>query len=114
MVTFSSKEDIDNWAKLGNPGWTHDDLAPYYRKFQSFTEPSKETAEFYHTAEVIEKDLHDGNGPVKTSFALTKRYAGNAWIKTFDKLGLKMNVDPQTGKGNGGYRSAFHPQYELG
>ena len=104
MCTYSSKEDIDNWAKLGNPSWTHADLAPYYKKFENFTEPSKDTAEFYHALEVIEKGLHDGNGPVKTSFPLTKRYGANVWVKTFDNLGLKMNADPQTGKGNGGYR----------
>jgi choline dehydrogenase-like flavoprotein len=107
MCTYSSKEDIDNWAKLGNPGWTHDDLAPYYKKFESFTEPSKDIKQFYHADEVIEKDLHDGDGPVKTSFAHNKRYAANAWVKTFDNLGLKMTVDPQTGKGNGGYRSVI-------
>lgn len=84
MATLSSEEGIDNWAKLGKPGWTHENLAPYYKKFQTFTEPSQENAKFYHTAEVIEKDLHDRNSPVKTSFPLTKRYTGDAWVKTFD------------------------------
>jgi len=104
MCTYSSKEDIDNWEKLGNPDWSHDDLAPYYKKFASFTEPSKDIAKFYHTAEVIDKELHDGNGPVKTSFARNKRVGGDAWVKTFDKLDLKMTTDPQSGLGNGGYR----------
>jgi choline dehydrogenase len=107
MCTYASKGDIDNWEKLGNPGWSHGDLAPYFKKFQSFTEPSKEIAEFYHTEEVIEPDLHNGGGPVKTSFPHNKRLAGDAWVKTYDKLGLKMNVDPQSGLGTGGYRSVF-------
>lgn len=104
MATFASKTDINNWERLGNPGWSHDDLAPYYKKFQSFTEPSKEIADFYKTFDVIKHDLHNGDGPVRTSFPLTKRYAGDAWVETFSKLGLKMTVDPQTGDGNGGYR----------
>jgi choline dehydrogenase-like flavoprotein len=48
MCTYSSEEDIDSWAKVGNPSWTHEDLAPYYKKFESFTEPSKDIQGFYH------------------------------------------------------------------
>jgi choline dehydrogenase len=105
MCTYSSKEDIDSWGKLGNSGWFHEDLAPYYRKFATFTEPSKKTAEFYQIDnKVINKELHDANGPVRTAFTNSKRVGGNAWVKTFDKLGLKMTADPQSGHGNGGYR----------
>jgi len=104
MCTYSSKEDIDSWEKLGNPGWSHDDLAPYYKKFANFTEPSKKTAQFYHIDdEVIDKELHDANGPIRTSFTNNKRIGGDAWVKTFNKLGLKMTADPQSGHGNGGY-----------
>jgi hypothetical protein len=103
MCTYASKEDIDNWEKLGNPGWSHADLAPYFKKFESFTEPSEDIAKFYHTDEVIDKHLHNGGGPVKTSFPPNKRVGGNAWVKTFDKMGLKMDADPQSGFGNGGY-----------
>jgi hypothetical protein len=92
---------------LGNPGWSHDDLAPYYKKFAGFTEPSKTTAEFYHINEVIDKKLHDGNGPVRAAFTNHKRIGGDAWVKTFNKLGLEMTADPQSGFGNGGYRSAM-------
>jgi choline dehydrogenase len=108
MCTYSSKEDIDSWEKLGNCGWTHDDLAPYYKKFANFTEPSKKTAQFYHIDnEVIDKELHDANGPVRTAFTSSKRIGADAWVKTFNKLGLKMTADPQSGLGNGGYRSAM-------
>jgi choline dehydrogenase len=112
MCTYSSKEDIDSWERLGNPGWSHEDLAPYYKKFATFTEPSKKTAEFYQIDHrVIDKDLHDANGPIRTSFTRGKRIGGNAWVKTFDKLGLKMTADPQSGHGNGGYRSVTLPVF---
>ncbi|KAH8819688.1 GMC oxidoreductase [Xylogone sp. PMI_703] len=103
MCTYSSIRDIDNWEKLGNPGWSFEDLAPYYRKFEGFTTPSKSIEKFYETKRIIDKELHNADGPVKTSFPHDKRYAGDAWIETFDRLGLKMNVDPQTGKGLGGH-----------
>jgi len=105
MCTYSSKEDIDSWEKLGNPGWSHEDLAPYYKKFAAFTEPSRKTAKFYQIDnKTIDKELHDANGPVRTAFTNSKRVGGNAWVKTFDRLGLKMTADPQSGHGIGGYR----------
>ena len=107
MCTYSSRGDIDNWAKLGNPGWAFDDLAPYYKKFSSFTEPSKEIEEFYSSDNVIDPELHDAGGPIKTAFPANKKFAGKAWVRTFEKLGLEQNVDPQTGRGNGGYRSVL-------
>lgn len=104
MCTYPSKEDIDSWEKLGNPGWSHDDLAHYYKKLASFTEPSKKTAEFFDIDGVLDKELHGVNGPVKTGFANHRSMGGNAWVKTFNELGLKMTADPQSGHGNGGYR----------
>lgn len=29
-------EDFDNWAAQGNDGWSHDDLLPYFKKFENF------------------------------------------------------------------------------
>lgn len=104
MCTYASKKDIDSWAELGNSGWSFNDLAPSFKKFETFVPPSKDIAQFYHTA-YIDKGLHDGNGPVKTTFTHNKRLTGEAWAKTWEKLGLKMTEDPQSGKGNGGYSS---------
>jgi choline dehydrogenase len=110
LCTYPSKEDIDSWETLGNRGWSHEDLAPYYKKFATFTEPSKKIAEFYQIDhKVINKDLHDGNGPVRTAFTNSKQAGGNAWVKTFDELDLRMTVDPQSGHGNGGYRLVLFP-----
>ncbi|KAH8592378.1 aryl-alcohol dehydrogenase [Bisporella sp. PMI_857] len=105
MCTYASKRDIDSWEKLGNPGWAFDDLAPYYEKFSSFTEPSKETEKHYSTDDVIDPKLHEVKGPIKTSFPVNKKFASKAWVSAFDNLGLKQTVDPQSGRGNGGYSS---------
>lgn len=35
MFSMASRQDLDNWRELGNDGWSFDDLAPYYRKFET-------------------------------------------------------------------------------
>ena len=27
-----SRHDYDDWAKYGNPGWSYDDVLPYFKK----------------------------------------------------------------------------------
>lgn len=39
--TRPNKVDIDNWERLGNPGWTWDNLLPYFKKSERFQEESE-------------------------------------------------------------------------
>jgi choline dehydrogenase len=43
--------DYDGWAELGNPGWSFDDILPYFRRLES-------DADF-------RTPHHDGEGPVR-------------------------------------------------
>lgn len=80
-----SKLDYDAWEKLGNPGWSWDDLLPYFKKVcclpaaspcstdplqsETFNPPSDEIAAAFPG--VISEDLapHGTNGPVDSSFS---------------------------------------------
>lgn len=33
-----SKQDYDDWANLGNPGWSWNDLLPYFKKSEDLRE----------------------------------------------------------------------------
>ena len=103
VSTYPSREDIDNWADLGNEGWSFDDLQPYFRKSERFDAPSHRIAQFYGTEDIIDPDLHKIRGPVATSFPVNRKAGADAWIKTFEKKGLKLTKDPLSGDGQGAY-----------
>lgn len=32
LYVRGNKEDFDNWAKMGNPGWRYEEVLPYFIK----------------------------------------------------------------------------------
>jgi choline dehydrogenase-like flavoprotein len=66
MFSMASRQDLDNWVALGNKGWGFDDLAPYYRKFERFTAPSKELdGKLGSTSEYLDPLLRGTDGPLQ-------------------------------------------------
>ena len=40
--------DYDHWAELGNPGWSYEDVLPYFRKLENFEPAADGAADRYH------------------------------------------------------------------
>ncbi|KAJ8687943.1 hypothetical protein QAD02_023738 [Eretmocerus hayati] len=40
MYIRGNKEDYNGWAKMGNPGWSYEEVLPYFRKFEDNRDPS--------------------------------------------------------------------------
>lgn len=102
MQSHASKLDIDNWEKLGNPGWNFESLAPYYRKSETLSPPDEETVKALNI-NYLEVDLHGSQGPVQTGFPRGTGPADGVWGPTFDALGLGVRRDPRHGATLGGY-----------
>ncbi|KAM0717444.1 hypothetical protein Q7P37_007296 [Cladosporium fusiforme] len=90
------RADYDDWVQLGNPGWSWDDLLPYFKKSESYSPvQSPDVAEEYSTRE--DRSVHGYSGPVNVSFP---RYTWNASINLFDglnELGIPTAYDPNAG-----------------
>jgi len=72
-------EDYDHWATLGNPGWSHVEVLPYFRKLE-------------HNVRG-ENHWHGADGPQWASDIGTKHELVEALIQAAAELGIPRNDD---------------------
>ena len=98
-----SKVGIDNWENLGNPGWNWEEMKPYYRKFHTLTKPF-ESVSHHLGLDYVDEKVRGTSGPIQASFTgRVEDPLANAWFKTFETLGWKLQGDPFSGQIAGGY-----------
>jgi choline dehydrogenase len=110
---MASKQDLDNWGKLGNKGWSFDDMIPYYRKFERY-HPASETLGKAVDDKYLDKSLRGTSGPVHVSFAKTDvTWGQDVWPKTIANAGYSPAKDPRTGSAIGGFNqlSTVDPEH---
>ncbi|KAI8624824.1 hypothetical protein F5Y19DRAFT_283225 [Xylariaceae sp. FL1651] len=105
MAMFPSRTSLDSWGKMGNKGWSFDDLAPYFQKFSTSHPPSQAIRDTLGGLGYFQEDLA-GNGPVQLSFDDQYSIMNEKWFKTFAELGLEMKSDPRTGKAIGAFQNS--------
>ena len=66
MFSMASKQDLDNWAELGNKGWSFDDMKAYYKKFETY-HPASETFGKGMDDKYLDRSLRGTSGPVHVS-----------------------------------------------
>jgi choline dehydrogenase len=72
-------EDYDRWAELGNPGWSFDDVLPYFKK----SEDNQRGAD----------EFHGTGGPQKVSDLRLRRPIAEHFIKAATEIGIPFNQD---------------------
>ena len=80
--THASQQDIDDWGQLGNPGWSWDELFPYFLKSENYNAPSTSVSAQVDTT-FIKPSLHGENGPVQDSFPPFYDDFYKAWEPTY-------------------------------
>lgn len=68
------REDYDNWAALGNDGWSHDELLPYFKRIES--------------SEIGNDDLRGHSGPVSVSRLRSVHPLSPVFVKAATELGI--------------------------
>ncbi|KAL8847231.1 MAG: hypothetical protein Q9221_007718 [Calogaya cf. arnoldii] len=102
LMVYPSKSGLDSWEKLGNEGWNFETLRPYYRKFHTYTTPSKAVQELL-ALDYMDESLQGTTGPIKVSFGDFHSPIHKKWPETFKRLNMALTGDPLTGLGVGGH-----------
>ena len=71
--------DYDRWAELGNPGWSFEDVLPYFKK----SEDNQRGADHYHGV----------GGPQKVSDLRLRRPIAEHFIQAATEIGIPFNED---------------------
>lgn len=72
-------EDYDNWAALGNKGWSYKDVLPYFKKSENNERGSSE--------------FHGAGGPLSVSNIRVKRKICDLFIDAAEQTGIPRNED---------------------
>ncbi|KAF7191123.1 Dehydrogenase citC, partial [Pseudocercospora fuligena] len=105
--THASQQDIDNWGLLGNANWSWNALDPFFRKSESYIQPSSSIEEALQT-EYIDPSIHGDDGPVLTTFPDIFGEFDEAWPRAYEALGLGVTSDPRDGLAIGGYTNLLN------
>ncbi|XP_017065810.1 glucose dehydrogenase [FAD, quinone] [Drosophila eugracilis] len=76
MYTRGNRRDYDRWAALGNPGWSYDELLPYFKKYEGSVIPDADA------------NLVGRQGPVRVSYSETKTRIADAFVRASNDAGL--------------------------
>ncbi|KAJ5779266.1 hypothetical protein N7457_006986 [Penicillium paradoxum] len=113
-VVYPTASNFDAWKALGNPGWGAEDMAPYLRKFHSYTAPSDATAELLGTARYMNVDKQGRDGPVPVSLPDVYGSFNKAWDETFAQLGWQTDADPIEGRKLGAFTCPLSVDAQTG
>lgn len=100
MLLYPTRGIMDAWGQ----GWDFDSMVPYFRKFATVHNPSKNARDAvgltYHNDEVS-----GGHGLIHVSFSEGYGATNKAWMDTFLDQGLEVKTDPRTGTALGAFQN---------
>lgn len=79
LYVRGQKEDYDDWAALGNKGWSYEDILPYFKKSED--------------QERGENDYHGVGGPLQVSNIKIRRELCDKFIDAAEQVGIPRNED---------------------
>ncbi|TDL21811.1 GMC oxidoreductase [Rickenella mellea] len=93
--------DIDDWEKLGNPGWNWERFQKYAKKMEGFHPSGPEAQELHRQKTIISS--HGLDGPVKTMFPKWVCDVQNPIEDSIRAAGIPLAKDPFGGDPVGTY-----------
>jgi len=76
------REDFDGWAAAGNPGWSFDEVLPYFRRAEGNVRPA-----------LAGDALHGADGPLTVQDLLQPNRCARLFVQAAQQAGLPLNDD---------------------
>ncbi|KAF7890926.1 uncharacterized protein EAF01_010735 [Botrytis porri] len=105
--THASQQDINSWGELGNANWSWEALDPFFKRSERFVSPSCVIEQDLQTESVV-PTIHGENGTILNTFPDIYGPIDEAWLRTFQALGLEVKGDPRDGLALGGYTNLLN------
>ncbi|KAE8450374.1 hypothetical protein EG329_006448 [Mollisiaceae sp. DMI_Dod_QoI] len=99
--TRGGRADYDAWKALGNDGWGWDDLLPYFKKSENYTDnvDAAFSRELYIQPNA---STHGTNGYVHVSYPRYFYNQSQLFLDGLQELGIPILTDPNNGTAAGG------------
>jgi choline dehydrogenase-like flavoprotein len=94
MIMYPSNRGFEAWKELGNEGWGAQSMAPYIRRFHTYTAPDPAVAEQLAVDHYLDPSQRGSTGPLPVAFPATYGPFNHAWDETFASLGWPNADDP--------------------
>ncbi|KAF7586144.1 hypothetical protein BBP40_009399 [Aspergillus hancockii] len=114
MIMYPTEKDFEAWQALGNDGWGPKDMAPYLRKFQTFTPASPETSAFLSLDRYMKPEDQGAGGPIPITLPDVYGPLNQAWDETFERLGWSTDADPIAGHKIGTFTAPLSVDVKTG
>ena len=82
------RRDYDEWAELGNSGWSYDDLLPYFRKSE-------------HNENYRDGEVHGHDGPLNVKYLESPNKLNHVFLEAAESLQKHRIPDFNTGDNEG-------------
>ncbi|RAH41184.1 GMC family oxidoreductase [Aspergillus brunneoviolaceus CBS 621.78] len=103
VVMYPSESNFAAWKSLGNEGWGPEDMAPYLRKFHTYTPPSEATSTLLSLERYMSPENQGTSGPVPITLPDVYGPFNQAWDEAFARLGWRTDADPIAGRKIGAF-----------
>lgn len=87
MYLRGNREDYDDWAAMGNPGWSYDEVLPFFMKSEDNIQINEVDRKYHATGGMLPVSKFPYNPPM--SYAILR--AGQELGKIFNIFKIEIN-----------------------
>ncbi|XP_074030297.1 glucose dehydrogenase [FAD, quinone] [Leptinotarsa decemlineata] len=112
IYTRGNWRDYDNWARLGNEGWSFKDVLPYFKKIENFTVPEYQDPEFHGSKGYLTVGYSPGKTKIADAIVQSSIQSGIPYVdyNGATQIGVsRLQLSMKDGYRDSSSRAYLHP-----